>query len=197
MEKITDYRLKDFLTLEDEELLNDYIQVLELLPPVNEVNDPVHEIFGKRKISHAKSLSFSEVITLRNLLNDGSIEAIIEAVSIVTKLPIESVWNFTIVPFYSILNGIVSQLIEIGNMEQNGLYSEDDDVVMIEAQANERMSKFGILNTIDSLASGDVLRWKEIEKLPYMVVFTKLMMEKTKSEIMQDVKAIQQRKNKY
>jgi len=197
MEKITDYRLKDFLALGDEQLVNDYIQVLELLPAVDEVNDPVHPSFGKLKICPAKNLSLAEVITLRNLLNDGSIEAIIEAVSIVTKLPIESVWNFTIVPFYSIINGIVAQLIELGNMEQNELSSEDDDIVMIEAQASERMAKYGILNTIDSLAGGDILKWKEIERLPYMVVFTKLMMEKTKGEIMLDVKAIQQRKNKF
>jgi hypothetical protein len=34
----------------------------------------------------------------------------------------------------------------------------------------ERMGKYGVLNTIDSLAKEDILRWVEIEKLPYMTV---------------------------
>jgi hypothetical protein len=39
-----------------------------------------------------------------------------------------------------------------------------------------------VLNTIDSLAKEDILRWVEIEKLPYMTVFTKLRMDNEKSK---------------
>jgi hypothetical protein len=43
------------------------------------------------------------------------------------------------------------------------------------------MGKYGVLNTIDSLAKEDILRWVEIEKLPYMTVFTKLRMDNENS----------------
>jgi hypothetical protein len=39
-----------------------------------------------------------------------------------------------------------------------------------------------VLNTIDSLAKEDILRWVEIEKLPYMTVFTKLRMDNEKQK---------------
>lgn len=196
METIRDYRLSDFVLLGDLETITQYQAILELLQPVQTVDDPVYCRFGKIEIKPVKSLKWGQVITLRALTSEGTIDAVIQAVSIVTGLPIESIWDFTIIPFYSIINGIVSQLIELGNMEQNELSFEDDDIVLIEAQATERMSRFGILNTIDSLAGGDLLKWKEIQELPYMTVFTKLMMEKTRSEIMKDVRAIQERKNK-
>lgn len=195
MEAITDYKLIDFLSLENQ-IIDDYLPILELLSPVAEVDDPISETFGKLKIPSVRSLKWGKVVTLKHLLSEGTTEAIIEAVSIITKLPKESVYHFTIIPFYSIYNGMLAQLIEINNMEVNELYSEDEDVVMIEAQANERMAKYGVINTIDSLAGGDITKWAEIEELPYMVVFTKLRMEKTRGDIKRDVKAIQERKNK-
>lgn len=185
----------DFLTLENE-IVDDYLPILELLSPVAEVAHPIHQSLDKIKIPNVKNLKYGKVVMLKQLLKETTTEAVVEAVAIVTKLPKESVYHFTIIPFYSIVNGIVAQLIEVSNMEQNELQSEDEDIVMIEAQASERMSKFGVLNTIDALAGGDVTKWELIEELPYMVVFSKLMMEKTKADIMRDVRAIQQRKNK-
>lgn len=194
MEKITDYLLKDFLTLENPEIINEYVPILELLSPMPKINDPL----DKDKIIQVKqvrSLMFGEVTNIRNLIKSGGVADIIEAVGLVTKLSIESIYNLTIIPFYSIVNGIHHQVVEIDNMEINELSNDDEDIVIIEAQANERMSRFGVLNTIDSLAGGDITKWSEIEKLPYMVVFTKLMMIKTTTEIKKDVRAIQQRQN--
>jgi hypothetical protein len=70
------------------------------------------------------------------------------------------------------INYIKSELIEITNMEINEL-SDDSFDINVEAVAKERMGKYGVLNTIDSLAKEDILRWVEIEKLPYMTVFIK------------------------
>ncbi|MGQ2984866.1 hypothetical protein [Flavobacterium sp.] len=196
MEKITDYKLYDFLTLEDESIINDYLPILELLSPVTEILDPIHKSLGIVKVTPVRSLKFGEVFILRNLLTEGSGQSLIEAVGIVTKLPKETVLQFTIIPFYSIVNGIFTQLIEVDNMMQNELESEDEDIEMIEAQASERMSRFGIVNTIDNLAGGDILKWKAIQELPFMEVFTKLVMDKTKGDIMQDVRAIQERNRK-
>jgi PII-like signaling protein len=48
-------------------------------------------------------------------------------------------------------------------MEINEL-SDDFDINVEAVNAKERMG--GVLNTIDSLAKEDILRWVEIEKLP-------------------------------
>ena len=200
MEKIINYKLKHFLQLQNVETINQYLTVLEHLQPISEVANPAKKWYNRQpkliKIPPVKSLTFGEVTNIRQYMNEGTIEGVIEGVSIVTKIKKKLIYNFTIVPFYGIINSITQQLIELANMEYNELHSDDDDIVMIEAQASERMAKYGTLNIIDSLAEGDILRWKEIEKLPYMVVFTKLMMDKTRADIMKDVRKIQERKNK-
>jgi hypothetical protein len=55
------------------------------------------------------------------------------------------------------------------------------DINVEAVNAKERMGKYGVLNTIDSLAKEDILRWVEIEKLP-MTVFTKLRMDNEKTK---------------
>jgi hypothetical protein len=57
------------------------------------------------------------------------------------------------------------------------------------------MGKYGVLNTIDSLAKEDILRWVEIEKLPYMTVFTKLRMDNEKQNSTRNCR-ITKKKNK-
>lgn len=39
-------------------------------------------------------------------------------------------------------------------------------------------NRFGVFNTIDSLAGGDVLKWGEIMKITYNDIFLKLCMNK-------------------
>jgi hypothetical protein len=80
------------------------------------------------------------------------------------------------------------------NMEINEL-SDSFDINVEAVNAKERMGKYGVLNTIDSLAKEDILRWVEIEKLPYMTVFTKLRMDNKKAKIAQEIAELQ-RKNK-
>jgi hypothetical protein len=51
-------------------------------------------------------------------------------------------------------------------MEINELSDDSFDINVEAVNAKERMGKYGVLNTIDSLAKEDILRWVEIEKLP-------------------------------
>ena len=81
-------------------------------------------------------------------------------------------------------------------MEINQLSDDAFDINLESINANQRMQKFGVLNTIDALAKEDVLRWVEIEKLPYMTVFTKLMMDKEKNDIQKELNEILKKKMK-
>jgi len=46
----------------------------------------------------------------------------------------------------------------------------------------DRFNKFKTFPQFDSLAGGDVLKYEQIEKLPYSICFTKLMLEAERAE---------------
>lgn len=75
---------------------------------------------------------------------------------------------------------VMDALEEINEMEMTNLQSfpEPD---MVNAGINE-LNQFGILNTIDSLAKGDILKWDLVVKKPYYDVFTKLLKDKKEAE---------------
>lgn len=76
---------------------------------------------------------------------------------------------------------IIDELKSINELESQFLRS-DPDVKMLQAGIN-KLDKFGILNTLDNLAKGDILKYDLIRKLPYRTVFDKQYMEVTKSDI--------------
>lgn len=198
MEKITNYKLKEFLELDDPDIVNQTLSILELLAPISIIKNPIKKWYNKQpkfiNIKPAKTLSFGGVTRLRKLFNKGEIGDIIEAVGIVSELDHKVVNSLTVIEFYGILNGITAQLIQLSDMEVNELSDDDIDPIVLEVNAAERMSRFQTLNRINSLANDDVTKWEEIEKLPYLTVFTKLMMDKERAAIRRDMDNIQKRK---
>jgi hypothetical protein len=199
METLENYKLIDFIQVKDETLLQDYLVVLELLEPLKVINNPIYKWYKRKPktldIKAVKDLSFGDVATIRSNFSEASIENIIEAVQMVVDISAKAILNITIIEFYGIINYIKSELIEITNMEINELSDDSFDINVEAVNAKERMGKYGVLNTIDSLAKEDILRWVEIEKLPYMTVFTKLRMDNEKAKIAQEIAELQ-RKNK-
>ncbi len=76
---------------------------------------------------------------------------------------------------------IFDELKSINELEKNYLQSSPDFSLVKAGIAN--LEKFGHLTTIDSLAKGDLTKYESIKKMPYNVIFDKLFLEKTKSEI--------------
>jgi hypothetical protein len=200
METLINYKLSEFIQLKDATLLQDYLVVLELLRPLKAINNPNYKWYRKvpKKllIKAIKDLSFGDVTVIRNNFNEASIDSILESVKMVVDLTDKQIFQLTILEFYGIINYMKSELTDIANMEINELTDDSFDINLETVNANERMSKFGVLNTIDSLAKEDILRWTEIEKLPYMTVFTKLTMDNTKNKIQQEIAELQKRKQK-
>lgn len=192
------YKLSEFLQIKDEQLIQEYLVFLEVLKPLKEINNPIYKWYKKTKskvqIKAVRDLSFGEVTNIRNLFNQASIDAIIEAVRMVSGLEDKHIINFTILEFYGIISFIKSELIDITNMELNELTDDSFDINLEAVNAKVRMGKFGVLNTIDSLAKEDILRWEAIERLPYMTVFTKLMMDNTKIKISNEIAELQRKK---
>lgn len=76
---------------------------------------------------------------------------------------------------------IIDELKTIRELESNYLRS-DPDVKLLQAGIN-KLDQFGLMNTLDNLAKGDILKYDLIRQLPYNVVFDKQYLEVTKSEI--------------
>lgn len=196
MEKIIDFKLKDFLKITDVKLINEYYFILELLRPVKTIPNPnynKYKFWDKKtpktlEIKPVEDLSFADVTNLRLGFNGNDIDKVIECIELVTGLKKKQILSFTITTFYGIINGIVQQLIEISNKEINELTDDYRDPIVESIKGYERMARFGTFNTIDSLAKGDILRWQEIEKLPYWLVFHKLMMDKENEQIARELR---------
>lgn len=200
METLINYKLSDFLQIKDENLIQSYLVILDLLKPLKEISNPIYKWYKKHpktiQLKPIKELTFGEVSTIRDNFNEGLIEGIFETIQLVTGLSHKHIIDFTILDFYGIISNMKAELIELGNLETNNLADDTFDINVEAVNARQRMSKFGVLNIIDSLAKEDVLRWEEITNLPYLTVFNKLMMDKEKSAISNDIAELQRKKTK-
>ncbi|MCG2611513.1 hypothetical protein LZZ90_08330 [Flavobacterium sp. SM15] len=204
METIIDYKVKDFFQLTDYRLIAEYEVILHLLKPLKVIDNPnynKYKFWDKNtsktiQITDRNSFTFGERNELADYFNEGNFESVIEGMKLVTGLSEKQIFDFTITKFYGIINHIQKELIDISNMEIDALSDDSFDINLESVNAKGRMAKFGVLNIIDSLAKEDVTKWIEIEKLPYMTVFSKLLMDKEKANIQKELDEIQKRKNK-
>lgn len=97
------------------------------------------------------------------------------------NLFLNDIQKIDIVEAMSFILWIVDELKSIRELESNYL-SSDPDVKLIQAGIH-KLNQFGINNTLDNLAKGDVLKYNEIRNLPYNVVFDKQFLEITKADI--------------
>lgn len=192
METIINYKLREFLQLENLEEVENYIAILELLNPIESVEFEEKYI----QLKQLKELSFGNVNLVRENLLNPTIDSVMECVELVSGLDRLEIFELPIIDFYSILSGIKEEVIEISNMEQNELISDDSNWEYEQVNSNQRLAKFGILNTINSLANDDVTKWEVIENLNYMVVFTKLKMDKERAQINKEVNELLRKKQK-
>lgn len=198
MEKITAYKIKDFFRLKDEKIVSDYLAILDCLNPLKEIKNPNYKWYKMNskvlQIKAVRMLSFGEVTDVRNNFNQPSIESIIDSIKIVTQLKDKDIMNFTITQFYGIISYMKSELMDITNMEANELNDDSFDINIEAVNAKQRMGRFGVLNIINALANENILQWEAIEKLPYMTVFTKLIMDNEKNKIQQEIAELQRKK---
>lgn len=200
MEVIKNYKFKEFVSLKDYDLIELYLPILEALQPPNYIYNSKYRWWKKEprklQIKSVREFSFGDVTNIRTAFSDGQIESVLECLSIVTGLSISEVQEMRIIDFYGLLAKIRIELEQISMMEINELSNDDFDIFLESVNANERMGRFGVLNAINSLANDDLTKWKEIQDLPYMTVFTKLKMDNEKLNIQKEVAELQKKKNK-
>ncbi|MDG3581760.1 hypothetical protein [Galbibacter pacificus] len=180
------YTFKEFLSLSDESIIDSYLFVLEALKPLKTLN--------KKPLKELINLSFGEVINAKLILTQPTKEGLVELIKMVSNLKKKQIYDLSIYDFYGVLNNLKEQVITINEMEENNLVSKHTSIEWEMVDGSKRLSKYGVLNTIDKLAKGDILKYEQIEKLPYQLVLSKLMMDMEKSDIEADINNIKMKK---
>jgi len=118
-------------------------------------------------------------IDLPEYLTSGKLKEIIEAIckeqDIIQN---ESMNEHDVIAFFMWLK---DEFEIIQRLEKEHLNSPPD--IDMQAAGVRELDEFGELNVIDSLSGGDILKWEQVEKLPYYKVFDKLKKNIVESRI--------------
>ncbi len=167
--EIENFKLKEFYT-QSKQLINEYIHLFQYLKP----------LITKKEVLHLK-LKHVEFIKT-NLYSDND-ENLIKIISLVQKIKKKEVYEMPIIEFFRLILSVKKQIKQISDAEQSSLTPDEINIKWEMVGGSEKMRKFGIYNTLEHLANGDILKYKEILNLPYSEVFTVLLMKKTASEL--------------
>lgn len=169
------FKLKEFAQ-QSEELVLEYLNILSYKKG-NTKNKIFH--LKVKEVDYIKKHIFSE--------NDN---VLIEIVAKVQDLSKKDVYNLGIIQFFSILNSIKEQIIELSKKEVNALTPNKKNIKWELVNGSKRVEKFGILNTLESLANKDLSKYEEIKNMKYSFVFGVLAMRKVYKDISDEMDAI-------
>ncbi len=117
-------------------------------------------------------------IDLPELLSTSNISELLETICKIHNIKIKQSETPEIISFILWLK---DEFEKIQQLEQAHL-SNQPDPDMIAAGVQE-LNELGEINIIDSLAGGDILKWEQIEQLPYHKVFDKLKKDMVENKI--------------
>lgn len=175
MKSIKNYSLKEFLQ-QDADLINSYLLYLKYLTPIP----------TKEELFHTATLKQIDDLKTTQLKD---FEILITVLACLQKTTVEEIYKLKILEFYPLLLSLTSQFETILEQEK-ALIPKHTNKKWEQVGGSKIMSKYGIYNTLDSLAKGDILKWKSIYELPYSEVFTKLLMEKDISDLQHEMTLI-------
>ena len=93
-----------------------------------------------------------------------------------------------LVSLYATAMNYVLQLKNILESEHNRLSSEPTREQKM--AGIDMFNDYGVMNTIDALAGGDITKYEAIEKIEYNVVFAKMAKNKTQSEFEENYRKV-------
>lgn len=117
-------------------------------------------------------------IDLPELLSTSNISELLETICRIHNIETKQSETPEIISFILWLK---DEFEKIQQLEQAHL-SNQPDPDMIAAGVQE-LNELGEINIIDSLAGGDILKWEQIEQLPYHKVFDKLKKDMVENKI--------------
>lgn len=167
--KITNFKLVDYLN-QPSELINEYAVALRYIKPKPTKKEVFH-----MKLKHVDFIK-------RNLYSKNDVD-LLGIVSRVQKISKSKVLDMEIIDFFGIINSIKEQMNTILSAEETSLTPAEVNVKWEMVNGSERMSIFGIYNTLESLSGRDALKYKKYMNMNYSEVFTILYMRKTAAEL--------------
>ncbi|WP_048331019.1 hypothetical protein [Bizionia psychrotolerans] len=176
--EIKNFELGEFFK-QSPELITDYVEILKHVQPIQTKNEIFH-------------LKLKDVEFIKEHLMSNSDEEILDIISKVQGLKPKEVMKIKIVEFFGLMNSIKEQIIQINKAEASSLVSDHVNFKWEAVNGSERLQKFGIYNTLDSLSDGDILKWNAIMELPYSDVFMKLLINKTQSDLSYEMNQIKE-----
>ncbi len=126
-------------------------------------------------------LSWIELINLRGAVEEMKI---FEALEMVYNISNKQITKLDVFNCFAAYLWICEELKEIGRVEVDRLGSEP---TAEEKNAGvDLLTEFDYNVSLDVLAKGDILKYDEILKKPYAVIFRKLCLDKVKNQIQQN-----------
>jgi len=176
MEFIKNYKLKEFYK-QSTELQEEYINLLRFSLPI-----PTAKVLW--------DLSLKDVDFIKSSFGSGDDSDMFEIISRVQGVPVEDVLNIKIVEFFGLIADVKKQIEEIHKVELTALTPSGANFKWEAVNGSEKMSQFGIYNTLEQLSGGDITKYAEIMEMEYSEVFTVLYMKKTRLELDEEMSKI-------
>lgn len=124
----------------------------------------------KHGVERLTELRWGEVRAVIDLLGSGELSQVIEAFRLVYK--IKNPARMNVYRFYACIKHLTNEVQRVLEQEQRALQGEPSPYEAQLQQAGvEQLQPFKDLAIIDTLAQGDILRYEQVEALPYEVVF--------------------------
>lgn len=181
----------NFLQPEVRELI-DYTVQESLKPnPVIRVRRMLRSKNVAAKTNSFWQLPWSDLVLVREAIQEKNM---FEVFKILYGLNECQFLNLDVFNAFAAYKWVMENLKEISDIELQELGS-DIDQDMKDAGA-DRLQEFGYSVAVDSLAQGDMLKYNDILKKPYAVVFRKMCLDKVNYEIRKQYQENVSRKNK-
>lgn len=141
VQKIQNIQLKRLNTLETSQY-DDYRKVLQYLKP--------KPVIKGRKAKDIMQLTFNEVELIKTALKDPQVNNLIDIFYIIFGINRKKLLNCKLVEFFHAYNYVIREINSIVEKEMIALKFEVDP--LMNQAGLERLNRFGVLNTLDSLA---------------------------------------------
>ncbi len=123
-------------------------------------------------------LEWETIIELRELISRNDVFSVLQ---IVYGIDEKQFLNLYLYDCFAAHKFVLNEFVELARIE-----AEELSVEPTAEQKNagiEMLNRFGYYNNLDFLAGGDILKYDELLKKPYSIIFRKLVLDKTKNEI--------------
>tara|TARA_R110000772_G_scaffold143585_1_gene253158 strand:- start:500 stop:916 length:417 start_codon:yes stop_codon:yes gene_type:complete len=128
-------------------------------------------------------MKFKHVELIKENLQSGEVEDIVEIISKVQKIGKDDIYNMDILTFYGLLNSVKEQIKTINDAEITALTSNQTNFRWEAVGGSEKMKQFGTYTTLDMISNGDITKWDTIMNIDYADIFTKLYMNRVKDDL--------------